>query len=186
MIVKGAGGSRGDDLQRAELLDEWHTVVEGFHDLTRSLALDVLIGDRRRVRRRRLRVRVLLRDVAARWAPEVGIGLVVSRPMVGLPAAHVDIVGRTGRQALEHGLVNSVVEPDQVEQRARVLAAEIAGRAPLAVRATKRLLVDALHEAVEQAMARETEALVALCETADMREGFAAFREKRPASFSGA
>jgi enoyl-CoA hydratase/carnithine racemase len=88
-------------------------------------------------------------------------------------------------EAFEHGLVNAVVEPEQVEGRARALAEEIAERAPLAVRATKRLLVEPLREAVEEAMARETEALVALCETADMREGFAAFREKRPASFSG-
>jgi hypothetical protein len=34
-------------------------------------------------------------------------------------------------------------------------------------------------------MARETEALVQLASTADVREGFAAFREKRAASFSG-
>jgi enoyl-CoA hydratase/carnithine racemase len=53
------------------------------------------------------------------------------------------------------------------------------------VRATKRLLVEGLGDAVEAAMARETEALVRLASTADMREGFAAFREKRLSSFSG-
>jgi len=35
-----------------------------------------------------------------------------------------------------------------------------------------------------KAMARETEALVCLASTTDMREGFAAFREKRSPSFS--
>jgi enoyl-CoA hydratase/carnithine racemase len=34
-------------------------------------------------------------------------------------------------------------------------------------------------------MERETEALVRLASTADMREGFAAFREKRSPLFSG-
>ena len=89
------------------------------------------------------------------------------------------------QEALAHGLVNAVVEPEELEARARSLADEIAARAPLAVRATKRLLVDPLREAVDQAMARETEALVELVPTADMREGFAAFREKRPPRFSG-
>jgi enoyl-CoA hydratase/carnithine racemase len=88
-------------------------------------------------------------------------------------------------EALRHALVNVVVAPEKLEAKARALAEEIAARAPLAVRATKRLLVDALGDAVEEAMTRETEALVALCKTPDMREGFAAFREKRPASFSG-
>lgn len=208
VIVRGAGGafSAGDDLRATADLtrDEWRTVVEGFHDLTRiALALDVPViaaidgvcvgGAFEFACSCDIRV-ASTRSLMG--CPEVGIGLVVSNAStVLLPrlcgAGFTSELMLTGRligaeEALEHGLVNSVVEPDQVEERARALAAEIAGRAPLAVRATKRLLVDALREAVEQAMARETEALVALCETADMREGFAAFREKRPASFSGA
>lgn len=45
--------------------------------------------------------------------------------------------------ALEWGLVNRVVEPEQLIDEARALAAEIAANAPTAVRMTKRLL----HEA---------------------------------------
>jgi enoyl-CoA hydratase/carnithine racemase len=89
------------------------------------------------------------------------------------------------QEAFDNGILNAVVEPTELEGAARALAEEIAERAPLAVAATKRLLVDALGPAVEQAMARETEALVALAATADMREGFAAFREKRSARFCG-
>jgi enoyl-CoA hydratase/carnithine racemase len=208
VVVRGAGGafSAGDDLRATADLTpgEWRTVVEGFHDLTRvALALDVPViaaidgvcvgGAFEFACSCDLRVastRSLL------GCPEVGIGLVVSNAStVLLPrlcgAGFTSELMLTGRligaeEAFAHGLVSSVVEPEQVEERAGELAAEIAARAPLAVRATKRLLVDPLREAVEQAMARETDALVALCETADMREGFAAFREKRPASFSGA
>jgi enoyl-CoA hydratase/carnithine racemase len=208
VIVRGAGGafSAGDDLRATADLtpDEWRTVVEGFHDLTRiALALDVPViaaidgvcvgGAFEFACSCDVRV-ASTRSLMG--CPEVGIGLVVSNAStVLLPrlcgAGYASELMLTGRligaeEALEHGLVNAVVEPGQVEERARALAAEIAGRAPLAVRATKRLLVDALLESVEQAMARETEALVEQCETADMREGFAAFREKRPASFSGA
>lgn len=208
VIVRGAGGafSAGDDLRATADLtpDEWRTVVEGFHDLTRvALSLDVPViaaidgvcigGAFEFACSCDLRVA----STRSRFAcPEVGIGLVVSNAStVLLPrlcgAGFTSELMLTGRligaeEAAEHGLVNAVVEPEQVEERARALAEEIAARAPLAVRATKRLLVDPLRDAVDEAMARETEALVALCESADMREGFAAFREKRPASFSGA
>jgi enoyl-CoA hydratase len=207
VIVRGAGGafSAGDDLKAtANLsLDEWRTVVEGFHELTRvALALDVPViaaidgvcigGAFEFACSCDLRVA----STRSRFAcPEVGIGLVISNAStVLLPrlcgAGYTSELMLTGRligaqEAFDNGILNAVVEPDRLEGAARSLAEEIAGRAPLAVAATKRLLVDVLGPAVEKAMARETEALVALAETADMREGFAAFREKRSASFSG-
>ena len=208
VVARGAGGafSSGDDLRETADLeaDAWRVVDEGFHKLTSvARALDVpvicaidgaCIGGAfefacscdLRVASRRSQF----------GCPEVGIGLVVSNAAtVLLPqlcgagyASELMLTGRLigAQEALEHGLLNVVVEPEELEEKARALAEEIAARAPLAVRATKRLLVDAQREAVEQAMARETEALVSLVPTADMREGFAAFREKRPPSFSGA
>ena len=102
-------------------------------------------------------------------------------------ASELMLTGRLigAQEAYDNGILNSVVEAVHLEATTRALAEEIAGRAPLAVRATKRLLVEGLGDAVEQAMARETEALVRLASTADMGEGFAAFREKRLPSFSG-
>ena len=207
VVVRGAGAafSAGDDLKETAGLDleGWRTVVEGFHELTRvALGLDVPViaaidgvcvgGAFEFASSCDLRVASTRSRLGC---PEVGIGLVVSNAAtVLLPrlcgagyASELMLTGRLidAREALEHGLVNAVVEPAELEARARALAEEIAARAPLAVRATKRLLVDALGEAVEQAMVRETEALVALVGTADMREAFAAFREKRPPSFSG-
>lgn len=207
VVVRGAGGafSAGDDLRATADLtpDEWRGVVEGFHELTRVVlslnvpviaAIDgVCVGGAfefacscdLRVATTRSRL----------GCPEVGIGLVISNAAtVLLPrlcgtgyATELMLTGRlvAGSEAYEHGLLNALVEPEELEARARSLAEEIAARAPLAVRATKRLLVDPLRDAVDQAMLRETEALVALSATADMREGFAAFREKRPASFAG-
>jgi enoyl-CoA hydratase/carnithine racemase len=102
-------------------------------------------------------------------------------------ASELMLTGRLigANEAFDNGLLNAVVEPVHLEASVRALAEEIASRAPLAVRATKRLLVEVLSPAVERAMERETEALVRLASTADMREGFAAFREKRSPLFSG-
>jgi enoyl-CoA hydratase len=207
VVVQGGGGtfSSGDDLRATAELepDSWRDVVEGFHDLTRvARGLDVPVicaidgvcigGMFEFVCSCDLRIAT----TRARFAcPEVGIGLVVSNASTALLpqlcgagyAAELVLTGRLidAQEALEHGLVNEIVDPDELENVARALAEEIAARAPLAVQATKRLLVDAQQRPVDEAMARETEALVSLVPTKDMREGFAAFREKRPPSFSG-
>jgi enoyl-CoA hydratase len=207
LVVRGAGGafSAGDDLKAtADLgLDEWRTVVEGFHELTRiALALEVpmiaaidgvCIGGAFEFA---CSCDLRVATTRSRFAcPEVGIGLVISNAStVLLPrlcgagyASELMLTGRLigAQEAYDNGILNSVAEAVHLEATTRALAEEIAGRAPLAVRATKRLLVDGLGDAVEQAMARETEALLRLASTADMREGFAAFREKRLPSFSG-
>jgi enoyl-CoA hydratase len=207
LVVRGAGGafSAGDDLKAtADLsLDEWRAVVEGFHELTRiALALEVPViaaidgvcigGAFEFACSCDLRVATTRSRFAC---PEVGIGLVISNAStVLLPrlcgagyASELMLTGRLigAQEAYDNGILSSVVETVHLEATTRALAEEIASRAPLAVRATKRLLVEGLGDAVEQAMARETQALVRLASTADMREGFAAFREKRSPSFSG-
>jgi enoyl-CoA hydratase len=207
LVVRGAGGafSAGDDLKATAglTLEEWRTVVEGFHELTRiALALEVPViaaidgvcigGAFEFACSCDLRVATTRSRFAC---PEVGIGLVISNAStVLLPrlcgagyASELMLSGRLigAQEAYDNGLLNSVVEPVHLEATTRALAEEIAGRAPLAVRATKRLLVEGLGDTVEAAMARETEALVRLASTADMSEGFAAFREKRLPSFSG-
>jgi enoyl-CoA hydratase len=207
LVVRGAGGafSAGDDLKATAGLglDEWRSVVEGFHELTRiALALEVPViaaidgvcigGAFEFACSCDLRVATTRSRFAC---PEVGIGLVISNAStVLLPrlcgagyASELMLTGRLigAQEAYDNGILNGVVEAVHLEATTRALAEEIAGRAPLAVRATKRLLVEGLGDAVEQAMARETEALVRLASTADMREGFAAFREKRSPSYSG-
>jgi enoyl-CoA hydratase/carnithine racemase len=207
LVVCGAGGafSAGDDLKAtADLdLDAWRRVVEGFHELTRvALALDVPViaaidgvcvgGAFEFVCSCDLRVATARSRFAC---PEVGIGLVISNAStVLLPrlcgagyASELMLTGRLigAQEAFDNGLLNAVVESVHLESTTRALAEEIGSRAPLAVRATKRLLVDGLGDAVEAAMARETEALIRLASSADMREGFDAFREKRSPSFSG-
>jgi enoyl-CoA hydratase len=207
LVVRGAGGafSAGDDLKAtADLdLDAWRAVVESFHDLTRAVlglavpviaAIDgVCVGGAFE-----FACSCDLRVASSRsrfGCPEVGIGLVISNAStVLLPrlcgagyTAELMLTGRLigAQDAFDNGILNAVVEQAELEGAARSLADEIAARAPLAVQATKQLLVDGLGEAVEEAMARETEALVRLVPTADMREGFAAFQEKRRAEFSG-
>jgi enoyl-CoA hydratase/carnithine racemase len=119
--------------------------------------------------------------------PEVGIGLSISNGFSFLMPKAVRSLVLTGElvtaeEALRLGLVDAVVE--DVEAEARRVAERIAGLAPLAVAGSKRLLDEADREALERALDREAALCVQLFETADAREGLAAFLEKRPPSWA--
>jgi len=89
------------------------------------------------------------------------------------------------RRCLELGLANRVVAPDALRDTATTWAAELAGRAPMALALTKRLARLSQGAALSDALALEAE-LQALClATADTREAMAAFAGKRPPRFTG-
>jgi enoyl-CoA hydratase/carnithine racemase len=91
----------------------------------------------------------------------------------------------TAPEAHELGLIGQVVEPDELMEVATTLAAEIAANAPLAVRASKRLMRHAMTEGLEDHVQRQYLALLPLFGTKDFREGLASYLEKRPPEFHG-
>ena len=74
---------------------------------------------------------------------------------------------------------------EDVEAEAGRLSSASPGLAPLAVAGSKRLLDAAEREALERALDREAALCEQLFETADAREGLAAFLEKREPRFRG-
>ncbi|HTT71504.1 MAG TPA: enoyl-CoA hydratase-related protein [Anaeromyxobacteraceae bacterium] len=92
-------------------------------------------------------------------------------------------------EALAIGLVDRVVPADAAEAAALALAEEIAMNAPLAVQGMKRIL-QLLDAGAERAFTEEERREVAhlrrrAFESDDVREGRAAFLEKRPPRFKG-
>jgi enoyl-CoA hydratase len=86
-------------------------------------------------------------------------------------------------EAARIGLVNRVVPPGELMTVTTELAHLIAANAPIGVRQSKRALqADA---AIEAGIAFEGEAYRAVLHSADRREGYAAFNEKRPPRFEG-
>ncbi|MEP6502006.1 MAG: enoyl-CoA hydratase [Betaproteobacteria bacterium] len=77
------------------------------------------------------------------------------------------------------GLVDDVVARGGALARALEMAAAVGKQSPSAVRACKQLIHAARNGSPQQALVREREAFVGLFETADQREGVAAFLGKR-------
>ena len=91
----------------------------------------------------------------------------------------------TAEEALHYGLVNRVVPTERYLEEALQLAAEIAARAPLAVRLAKESVNHAFESFLNDGLAAERRAFYFLFASADQKEGMQAFVEKRPAEWRG-
>lgn len=88
-------------------------------------------------------------------------------------------------RALELGLVNKIMPAEQLLAEARRWAATIAGNAPLAIRAMKRLYRHGLGEDFESHSHHVLMQLLLLMRSNDFQEGIMSFIEKRPPAFTG-
>ena len=90
-------------------------------------------------------------------------------------------------EALAIGLVNRVSEPDRLLGDVLALAAAIVANSPGGVQLSKRALQANLEiSSYAAALELENRGQALLTRSADMPEALAAFKEKRPAVFTGA
>jgi enoyl-CoA hydratase/carnithine racemase len=87
-----------------------------------------------------------------------------------------------GPTAAAWGIANAVVPREELRARARSAAETVASRPRASVTLTKRLMRDAEQLAVR--IAEENRLFAAQLKSAEAREAFAAFREKRPPDFT--
>lgn len=102
-------------------------------------------------------------------------------------AAEMILSGRRveANEALRWGLVNAVYPADQLMTEAKRIAQTIAANSPLAVRVAKTLMRSAFGNDLAAGLASESQAFGESFESADQREGMAAFVEKRQVRFTG-
>ncbi len=86
-------------------------------------------------------------------------------------------------EALRVGLVDEVCEPDVLLERARELLRSILANGPRAVAAALAAIRQGLDQTEDEGMETEARAFAELCGSDEMREGTAAFLEKRPPKF---
>lgn len=93
----------------------------------------------------------------------------------------------TGNEAVQSGLFSQVLPADEVRAATEAAASRAARGATQAFLASKRLVARLRDErlALWDAVAAENANQASLRDTADYREGFAAFQQKRPPEFTG-
>ena len=91
----------------------------------------------------------------------------------------------TARQALELGLVTEVVPDDQLMTRATEFAMRLAEGPPIAIRVTKRMMYKQRSMQLDNALEDAAMATLVTNYTDDVKEGTAAFHEKRKPEFKG-
>jgi enoyl-CoA hydratase len=121
--------------------------------------------------------------------PEINLGVMpgaggtqrLTRAVGKTIAMEMVLLGRelAGRDAEAHGLANRAVPAERVVPVALALARSIAAKAPQAVRTAKRAVGRAFEGSLHATLLEERRAFEALLQTADAREGVAAFLEKR-------
>jgi enoyl-CoA hydratase len=128
-------------------------------------------------------------------APEVKLGIIPGDGgtqrlprLVGLGRAMEMIL--TGdfidaQEAYRIGLVNEVVPPEDLMDKAMELAKKIASRPPLAVRYAKEAVNRSQEGDTASGFALESYLHALTCTTEDKKEGVAAFLEKRKGKFKG-
>jgi enoyl-CoA hydratase len=138
---------------------------------------------------------IVASETAKFGQPEINIGVIpgaggtqrLTRAVGKALAMEMVLNNRTltAQEALDHGLVNSVVPPDSTLSEALRLANEIAARAPLAVRLGKEAVNRAYETFLADGVAQERRAFYFLFASEDQKEGMRAFTEKRKPSWKG-
>jgi methylglutaconyl-CoA hydratase len=88
-------------------------------------------------------------------------------------------------EALKMGLINEIVPPEKLLDRARELAAQLAENSPLSLFHTKRLLSDHARAELDSQIEAAIRENAGIRESDDFREGIEAFLEKRKPKWTG-
>ncbi|TGM57832.1 crotonase/enoyl-CoA hydratase family protein [Leptospira adleri] len=112
-----------------------------------------------------------------RWPAQCGWGNAMKYILTGEPFE--------AEEALRIGLIQEIVEKNELVSRGIQLAEKIANQAPLGVFATLKSAMTSVEFGESQAAEELFPQLLALMETKDAEEGVASFVEKRQAIFKG-
>jgi enoyl-CoA hydratase len=127
--------------------------------------------------------------------PEINLGLIpggggtqrLCRLLGYGKAMEMTLTGETvgAVEALDIGLVNKVVEPEELESAAMALAENIARKSPYTVKVAKRAVRAALDLPFSEGVLAERSEFVALFDTEDKEIGVSAFLERKDAKWVG-
>ena len=206
VVITGAGGTfcagadlagnddTRSDLQNMQIVGE--TCLELFHlqvptvaavdgpavgaGMNLALACDFVIATDRVRFCEIFAQRALSVDFGGSWLLPRLVGLAKAKELILL----AEFLGADEMRDL--GLVRRVVAPDDLAESARELAARLASGPGTALTLSKALLNHSFETSLERALEDEARAQAVNLQSADAKEAFAAFLEKRPADYTRA
>jgi 2-(1,2-epoxy-1,2-dihydrophenyl)acetyl-CoA isomerase len=107
--------------------------------------------------------------------------------LAGLRGVEMALTGEMvdAAEALRIGLVNQVIAEEKFPEQALAYAERLAKNAPLALAAIKKSIHHALSHSVDEVLTYEMDEQRRISRTDDVREGIAAFLEKREPVYKG-
>lgn len=119
--------------------------------------------------------------------PDGGSAYLLTRAAGRARAMEMMLLGErvAAAKALEWGMINRVVAPSVLIETALAVASDLAAGPTQALGMIRTMCWGALDRDFETQLAEECDLQRAAFKTADFREGVRAFREKRPAVFTG-
>lgn len=119
--------------------------------------------------------------------PDGGSAYLLARTIGRTRAMELMLLGDkySAQQAHQDGLINKVVEDDQLEPTALKIAARLAEGPTATLQLIRDSAWAALESSLEQQLTRERKLQMDAGRSDDFAEGLSAFLEKRPAKFSG-
>lgn len=203
VVLRGAGGTfcAGGDLTQTpdEFVDEVRATNDVLVRMRRSAvpyvaAVDgaaigggfelALACDLRVVGRE---ARLALPEVTLGIFPCAGGTRLLAREIGGARARELVLTGEPidAAEAADLGLATRVVDPGDVDDAARDLAADVADNSPVAVAAAKRSLADAFDRSLADGLAWDVELARRVAHAEDFDEGTSAFLADREPEFPG-
>lgn len=91
----------------------------------------------------------------------------------------------TGSEAVQYGLANKAFAEEELLERTLELAAKIAAKSPIAMKAALQMLQYTKHDTYFEGVKAEAESFGTVFVSEDAKEGIAAFLEKRLPVFKG-
>ncbi len=127
--------------------------------------------------------------------PEVGLGLYpgfggtqrLARAIGPAKAKELIFSARmiSAQQGADWGIVNKICSPETLLDEAKKCAAEINSKGPVAVSLSKKVINEGKDEPIKAGLGIELKHFGDCFKTEDLKEGLAAFLEKRKAEFQG-
>jgi enoyl-CoA hydratase len=138
---------------------------------------------------------IVASETATFGQPEINIGVIpgaggtqrLARAVGKVLAMEMILNDRrlSAQEAYQFGMLNRVVPVEGYLEEALKLAEEIASRAPVAVRAAKKMINQAFERTLADGLATEKQEFYNLFATEDQKEGMRAFVEKRKPEWKG-